>query len=353
MFSLHSDKDKLYATVFRRFLSSALEYDVSLEEIRSRQVPQEVLLRVTPEHIIKYFKQCAFENYKDGDDLKDGMKFNIKLRANTLYYWKKCISHFMLMQNSGWDEVYCRGNPTKSKLVNSFIKDLVKFECKDLGVKSKARRAMEFREFLTLLKLIRKKGFVAGGQSMRDQLKWVRMAAFLSLQWQMIARMDDMMHLKFTNLCANHDFPFCLKCTIRWSKNTNEERSCPNQMLCPSNDPLLCPLLNLGIYLEQYAHDETVTQDSPIFGGDASRYTIGRLFESLLSDDEFLQVAGSLGGRLGNHSIRKGACTYAIRAGLLREYAISKIYFCTEHIDTHARMISVNILHRSKYVRNV
>ncbi len=183
MFSLHSDKDKLHATVFRRFLSSALEYDASLEEIRSRQVPPEVLLRVTPEHIINYFKQCTFENYKDEDDLKDSMNFNIKLRANTLYYWKKYISHFMLIQNSGWDEVHCRGNPTKSKLVNSFIKDLVKFECKDLGVKSKARRAKEYRKFLTLLKLIQKKGFIEGGQSMKGQLKWVRMAAFLSLQY--------------------------------------------------------------------------------------------------------------------------------------------------------------------------
>ena len=102
----------------------------------------------------------------------------------------------MLNQNSGWDEVNCRGNPTKSKLVNSLIKDLVKVECKDLGVKSKARRAMEYKEFLTLLKLVWKKGFIEGDQSMRGQLKWVRMAAFLSLQWQMIAQMDDMMHIK-------------------------------------------------------------------------------------------------------------------------------------------------------------
>ena len=323
MFSLHSDKDKLYATIFRRFLSSALQYEASVDEIVARRVPQEVLLRVTPQHIINYFKECAFENYHEGAELhNNGMNFRIKLRANTLFYWKKAISHYMLNQNSGWDEVNCRGNPTKSQLVNSFIKDLVKVECKDLGVKSQARRAMEFKEFLTLLKMIRKKGF-GNGQSMKGQLKWIRMAAFLSLQWQMIARMDDMMHLKFTNLCSNHDFPFCLKCTIRWSKNTNEERSCPNQMLCPSNDPLLCPLLNLGIYIEHYAHDETVTGDSFVFGGNASRYTIGRLFESLLSDDEFKQVTG-LGGKLGNHSVRKGACTYAIRAGLLREYAIRR-----------------------------
>ena len=119
----------------------------------------------------------------------------------------------MLNQNSCWDEVNCCGNPTKSKLVNSFIKDLVKFECKDLGVKSKARKAMEYCEFVTMLTLIRKKGF-SESQYIRGQLKWVQMACFLSLQWQMIARIDDMMHLKFTNLCANHDFPFCLKCTI-------------------------------------------------------------------------------------------------------------------------------------------
>ena len=83
-------------------------------------------------------------------------------------------------------------------------------------------------------------------------------------------------------------------------------------------------MLNLGIYIEHYAHDETVNQESFIFGGDSSRYNIGRMFESLLSDDEFLQVSGSQGGRLGNHSIRKGACTYAIRSGLSREYAIRR-----------------------------
>ena len=104
----------------------------------------------------------------------------------------------------------------------------------------------------------------------------------------------------------------------------NAERSCPNQILCPSNDPLLCPLLNLGAYIEHYAHDEALSQDSFIFGGESVRYPIGRLFESLLSDDEFKQVSGSLGGKLGNYSIRKGACTYAIRSGVSREYVIRR-----------------------------
>ena len=48
------------------------------------------------------------------------------------------------------------------------------------------------------------------------------------------------------------------------------------------------------------------------------------MFESLLSDDDFKDLSGHQGGKLGNHSIRKGACTYAIRSGLSREYAIRR-----------------------------
>ena len=85
MTSLHSDNDKLYTTVFHRFLSSALDYKGSLDEVRARQVPQDILLRVTPELTIKYFKGFAIKNHVDGADLKDGMNFNVKLRTNTLY----------------------------------------------------------------------------------------------------------------------------------------------------------------------------------------------------------------------------------------------------------------------------
>ena len=66
--------------------------------------------------------------------------------------------------------------------MNTFIKDLITVECEVLGVKSKARRPIEFKEFLPILKLIRKKGFNEENQSMRGQLKWVWMFYFLSLQ---------------------------------------------------------------------------------------------------------------------------------------------------------------------------
>ena len=79
----------------------------------------------------------------------------------------------MLMQNLGWDEVSGKSNPTKSQKVNWFIKDLVKVECHDCGVSSQARRPIESKEFLCILKLARKEGFSEEfGLSRRGQIKW-------------------------------------------------------------------------------------------------------------------------------------------------------------------------------------
>ena len=71
-------------------------------KIISRQLPLEVLQRVTPELIVEYFATFAF-GACGGTDLLfyQGAKVMINLQADTLFYWKKCISHYMLIQNSG------------------------------------------------------------------------------------------------------------------------------------------------------------------------------------------------------------------------------------------------------------
>ena len=130
--------------------------------------------------------------------------------------------------------------------------------------------------------------------------------------------MDDMLHVKISDLCCHSLFPFCMKCQIRWSKNTTEERSCPNQILSSSNEPLLCPILNLGIYLEAYG-SEAMGSEGFLFGGDSQRSAILRTFKSLLSHDDFNKTVTK--GKLGTHSIQKGSCSYAVWSGLSRDYA--------------------------------
>ena len=99
----------------------------------------------------------------------------------------------MLMGNSAWDEISLRGNPTKSKEVNDCIKDVMKAEVRNQGVPMAARRAMEYKEFLNLLTIVRKKANTIGDEHETNTLKWSRLLALLTLQWQLIGQMDPMM----------------------------------------------------------------------------------------------------------------------------------------------------------------
>jgi len=226
----------------------------------------------------------------------------------------------MMMSNSAWDEFSNRGNPTKSKEVNECIKSVMKSEVRKQGVNSAARRALEYKEFLNLLTIVRKNAFDED-QTGQGQLKWIRLLSLLTLQWQLIGRMDDMMHLNFSCLTPNIQFPFSLNSRLRWSKNIREERDVPEQIIVSSNDYKLDPLLNLGIYLEAYGREQSISREDSLYGGESNSYTVRRLFDSVLSNDDFKKLVK---GNLGTHSVRKGASTYGTRSGLSREYVIRR-----------------------------
>ena len=94
----------------------------------------------------------------------------------------------------------------------------MKAEVRNQGVPMSARRAMEYKEFLNLLTIVRKKANTIGNEHETNTLKWSRLLALLTLHWQLIGRMDDMVHMKFCNLTPNIEFPFSIKSKLRWSK---------------------------------------------------------------------------------------------------------------------------------------
>ena len=75
------------------------------------------------------------------------------------------------MSNFAWDEFSNRGNPTKSKEVNECIKSEMKSEVRKQGLNSPARHALEYKEFLNLLTIVRKNAFDED-QTWQGQLKW-------------------------------------------------------------------------------------------------------------------------------------------------------------------------------------
>lgn len=64
----------------------------------------------------------------------------------------------------------------------------------------------------------------------------------LTLQWNVVASIDDMMKLKFSDFVPNIQNPMTLLCRMRWSKNIAEERDAPEQIVFGSMDPRMCVL---------------------------------------------------------------------------------------------------------------
>ena len=61
----------------------------------------------------------------------------------------------MPLRSMQWDDIYQRGNPTRSIAVNDVITKVKKYEVRQEGVTSAACRPLEWEEFYLLLVLVR------------------------------------------------------------------------------------------------------------------------------------------------------------------------------------------------------
>ncbi|KAL3665132.1 hypothetical protein V7S43_009764 [Phytophthora oleae] len=228
-------------------------------------------------------------------------------RSSTLEFAKKAISSFMPRINTTWDPVTERGNPTRSDAVNKLIKKVKKFEVRREGAESKARRAVEFAEFLNLLLLVR-------AQWKSDDSSYL-VSSVLTLQWHICARIDDMMKLQFSNFSPNTQYPSTLLLQMRWSKNIHEERDAPEQVIIGSMDPKMCVLLNLAIHIESTL---SVMSSEFVYGNpkDGDR-VVRRFLANTVKNNAFKKLNT---GKLGTHSLRKGAATYATRSGVSKDF---------------------------------
>ena len=141
-----------------------------------------------------------------------------------------------------WDDINLRGNPTCSNAINDVITKVKKYEVRQEGVSSKARRAFKWEEFYALLML---------ACHLYATVDVFFFMVMLCLQWQIIARIGDVIKLAKSTLLFNSCEPSTLNIKMNWSKNIREERDCPTQILFGAMDPLVCPLLNLVAWLER------------------------------------------------------------------------------------------------------
>ena len=142
-----------YRRPMRRFMSflDGVEYE-------NADIPgkftTEKLASIKPEDILKWMNKLVYgnENPSDNHDMSP------LIRSSTVEQWKKGISHWMPMQTTAWIPHMGVGNPTRSKLVNDFIKKIKKKEVRKLGAPSKARRSIEKQEFLNVRQILKTEG---------------------------------------------------------------------------------------------------------------------------------------------------------------------------------------------------
>lgn len=267
-----------------------------------REFTMAELLRITPDDLCRWMNEQAY-----GDSVPNDAMRPVHRRSSTLEFSKKAISSFMPRSSTTWDPVTECGNPTRSDAVNKLIKRVKRFEVRGEGAEPRARRAVEFEEFQNLLLLAR-------GQWGRDKSAYI-VSSVLALQWHICARIDDMMKLQFSNFSPNTQYPSTLLMQMRWSKNIHDERDAPEQIVVGSMDPKMCALLNLAIYIESStnAPNSEFLYGNPKDGDRAVR----RCLTNMVKNTAFKKLKT---GKLGTHSLRKGAATYATRSGISKDF---------------------------------
>lgn len=287
-----------YPSILARFMA----FKNDTEQVDTATFTQDDLLQITPDDICRWMNIRAYGDPSPRDEMKP-----IHARSSTLEFDKKAISSFMPRLKAVWDPISKHGNPTRSDEVNKLIKKVKKHEVRREGVKPSARRPIEFNEFTSMLALVR-------SNQERGAAKYL-IGSVLTLQWHLIARIDDLMKLKFADFASNVEFPSTLICQMRWSKNITEERDAPEQIVFGSMDPRVCPLLNLALYI---ATSINVANSEFVYGNpsDGDR-VVRRFLQDVFSNSAFDKFKG---GNLGTHSFRKGAATYGTRSGLSKDY---------------------------------
>ena len=288
-----------YYTKIAQFMSflDGIEYP---RNDNSHVFPQERLLEITDFDVVLYFNFKAYHNANPSPSDQP-----IYCRSSTLEYKKKAISSFLPRQNMPWDDITQKGNPTRSRAVHHMIQKVKVHEVRGTGVQSNARRAVEWEEFVNVLVAVREIYSESKAHSMLMAL------SVLTLQWQLIGRIDDIMQLRTSTVLFNVRDSFTLHIKMSWSKNIRTEMQSPTQILIAAMDPIICPLLNLAVYMETFGGHA---------GGlmfDHSKKTTTNLIDEILASSNF---RAQRAGRVGTHSFRKGSATYASRFGLPKDW---------------------------------
>ena len=272
---------------------------------KGQKCSKDTLLKIVPREVYRYF--CFRTFGKENVCSADEPEF---WRASTLDYHKKAISYFMVDKANIWNETHDMGNPTRSSLVNNLLAFVIKQQTHHKGKESNVVRALTITEFAQIVNIIR---------GMKENIRRYSIAAYFIFQYNIIGRIDDVAHMYLSNVKINVDYPYTLLVRVVWSKNINDERNAPDQILLGANDPTYCVLLALAIHLETWIGGVARKTDflfelypsvtTKTTSSENTKNRVGEVLRNEVFRTPLFVPEGDT--NLGSHSIRKLASTYA------------------------------------------
>ena len=176
-----------------------------------------------------------------------------------------------------------------------------------------------------------------------DQVR-LFVSTIFRLQMAMIGRIDDTAKLLSENLKENQQHPrYSILCQLCWSKNVNEERDAPDQILLGAQNTSYCVLIALFTWLEYFVSQGHMNNTNFAFGinGQTDPVLIkekaASFMKTILNDEGFSNM---LVGKRGTHSIRKMATTRSRRHGCLKDEVDTRVRWKQQRQqDTYADTI--------------
>ena len=274
----------------------------------------EALAAVTPQDVVRYMNLKTFGTLIPAPDANP-----LSRRGATLGFDKKAISFFMPNREK-WSVTRAEGNPTQSQEVNALIKRVKKKEARKQGAESKTKRPMVGDKFVAMHDVLKKMG-AASGRTTTHASYWQRygISALVNFQFHMIARVDDSTQVVLEHIRVHDNFPHALKTRLNWSKNVQDKRDAPWQIVLGALNPVYCVLCSLGLWLEINIKMHPPAMDSPyVFcftddnripeGGQKAKARIQKILTKMFKLEEFKTDDGEAKSLLlGSHSIRKYA----------------------------------------------
>jgi hypothetical protein len=147
---------------------------------------------------------------------------------------------------------------------------------------------------------------------MRETSDGVFAHTFLMLTWNLGCRVNNTVNIKFKDISWNHSFD-CFNILFAHSKTdpTGDDRAYPRHIFSNPIDPLVCPVLSLGMYFTSCFSGKKVGKEDYLFPGQKQENRFNKILQRILLENSIeVNALGYDLSQLGSHSIRKGSASY-------------------------------------------